>query len=195
MFTPLDSLDVDDVPDVASRAVRRFRLHVVLFTVAAVVGAVLLTSWGVVAVVHSRDHFDREELLSAPQWAIAEDITGASCATPSYQVGTSEVTLLQAAPMSGGLWALHFVIDGNGHPLIVQRHTSDGGSFRSSTSLVPVGGGTQGQIIGPRGATWGEAYVSARATENDELSINVIDTHYDDAGAVTVDLSQVLCQP
>jgi hypothetical protein len=191
----LQALDPGEPPDLVSDAVRRFRVRVVLFTVVAIVGAVALTIWAVTAVLHSRDHFEREDLLSAPQWAVAEDLVGRSCATPTYNVGTIDVTLLQAAPMPGGGWALHLVLDGNGSPLVVERNTSDGGSFASWTTLVPPAGGLQGRVTGQPGVTWGEAYVSAPQSAGDLIAIKVLDPHHEDAGTFTVALDQVLCAP
>lgn len=191
----LQSLDPGEPPDLVKGAVRRFRVRVVLFTVIAIVGAVVVTIWAVTAVLHSRNQFEREDLLSAPQWAIAEDLVGRSCATPTYSVGTASVTLLQAAPMPGGGWALHFVMDGNGRPLVVQRHTADGGSFASWTTFAPLAGGTQGRVTGQPGVTWAEVYVSAPESAGDQIDIKVMDTHFDDAGTFTVALDQVLCKP
>lgn len=189
---PLDlkPLAPADPPDLVHGAVRRFRLHVVLFTTVAIVGAVALTAWGATAIVHARNQAqEREAIISPPQRAIAEDLVGHTCRTPTYAVDGADVTLLQAAPMSGGGWALHFVVDGKGSPLAVQR---DGSPFW--TTLVPVSeAANQGRVSVQPGATWGETYLSFPASAARRFEIQVVDAHLEVAGTFIVDLDEVLC--
>ena len=190
---PIDlrPLDPGEPTDLVKGAVRRFRLRVVLFTVVAIVGAVALTAWGASAVIHSRNQAEaRESIISPPQRAVAEDLVGYTCATPTYALEGIDVTLLQSAPMPGAGWAVHFVVDGNGRPLTSQR---EGGPFW--TTLVLVSAGTQGRVSVQPGATWGETYIAVPAAAGRRFEIQVLDNHLDSAGTFTVDLNDVLCAP
>jgi hypothetical protein len=191
----LQRLDPGEPPELVRGAVRRFRFHVVAFTVLAIVGAVVLTAWGAAAVVDARHRAEeREGIFSPAHRAIAEDLVGRSCETPTYAVGGVDVTLLQMAPMPDGGWAIHFVLDGNGRPLTVQRNYPDGSSYAVWTTLVPVtGGASQGQVSSKPGLTWGETYVALPGSAPKRTEIQLLNTHREVAGSFIVDQDDVLC--
>jgi len=193
----LQSLDPGEPPDLVEGAVRRFRIHVVLFTVLAIVGTAVLVTWGAVTVVHARNRAELREqtLWGEPQRTIM-DLGAFNCETPTYSVGSVYVTLLQSAPMPGGGWALHFVVEGKDGPLTVERTEPDGSSFPRRTTLVPVGSTESlGTVYTQPGATWGETYVAVPASAGDRFGIEVHSSDSETAGTFTVDANAVSCEP
>ena len=191
----LQRLDPGESPDLVKGAVRRFRLRVVLFTVFAVVGAVVLTTWGAAAVVNARKLGELREQTQwgAPQQTIM-DVGAFNCRTPTFTAGPVDVTLLQSAPMPDGGFALHFVVEGTKGPLTVQRDQPDGSSFRRWTTLVPVApGGSSGSVLTQPGAVWGETYVAVPASAGDRFDIQVQDTNLEVAGTFAFDAGAVSC--
>jgi hypothetical protein len=156
--TPLDlrSLDSGEAPDLARRAVRRFRLHVVLFTVLCVVVASVAV--GMVVAWTLKDRPQTRAIGWTPaQTAVLNDLVGI-CRTPTWDFGDLEVGLLDAVRMEGGAYALHFALHG---PVAEQRDTDDGSSYRETTSIMAVDGtgAPIGQAQAQPGATWGEVYL------------------------------------
>jgi hypothetical protein len=168
MMTDLGPLGTDDVPDVASRAVRRFRLHVVLFTVACVLGAAILS--GMVVRWATRDLVQTHATgWTAAQTAVLNDLVGI-CSTPTFTVGGLQVGLLDAAKMSGGGTALHLAVHG---PITDQRSIGDADSAVRSTSFRVAGEQKTWGVMAQPGATWGEAYVQVPTQTGPRVQVMV----------------------
>src|SRR4051812_40987889 len=151
MLTPLESLDVEEVPDVASRAVRRFRLHVVLFTVGCVLTAAAVG--GVVVRWVTKDQIQTQATGWTPaQTAVLNDLVDI-CATPTFDLGNLQVGVLDATTIDGGGTALHLVVNG---PISEQRDDSGGGSSVRTTSFTIADASGVWQVEAQPGATWGE---------------------------------------
>jgi len=193
----LTPLDPGAPPELVRGAIQRFRWRVVLTTVAAIVVAAVGSAWIAVSIVHARNAADvniGSKALPAAQRAIVVSGGGVNCETPTYRVAYARVTLLQAAPIQGGGWALHFVVDGRGHPVAVQRHIPDGESFRRSMTLVPVGAEqTPSQVVAMSGATWGETYLTVPASLGTHFDVQLLDTRLSVMGEFTVDIAAVSC--
>jgi hypothetical protein len=173
---PLDlqRLDPGTPPDLVKGAIRRFRWRVVLITLIAVVAAASVSAWTAREVSHAhREAALRSSLLSAPQTAILTT-GGMNCQTPTYRVGDARVTLLQAAPMPGGGWALHLIVRSSA-PLTQQRQFADGsGSASRFSSLSIVGSASSGgNVMTQPGVKIGEVYLGVPASSGDQLRVQL----------------------
>jgi hypothetical protein len=89
---------------------RRFRWRVVLITVIAVLAAGCVGAWTARDISHAhREAAFQSGLLTTPQMTILTT-GGTNCLTPAYRVGNAAVTVLQAARMPAGGWALHLIV-------------------------------------------------------------------------------------
>jgi hypothetical protein len=104
------------------------------------------------------------------------------------------VTLLQLAPLEGGGWALHLIVEGSA-PLTEERSFGDGsGSASRFTTLSVVGAdGPAGFVLTQPGVEAGETYLSAPASVGDRFRVQLTDTHGATAGSFVVDTSEVSC--
>ncbi len=185
--TPIDlrSLEPDETPEVVTRAMRRFRWRLVLFTVIAIVTAASLTAWGVAAFLRSREIAGRSRQLSAPQLAIYDRMGASSCETPTFRVGGVEIGLLQIAPMPHGGWALHLVAHGDG-PFA-------NGTGRFMAVAARGEGASFAHFAAQAGMTWAEAWVSVPRSAGSPFEVEVRDIHGQVMGAFTVRPSELLC--
>jgi hypothetical protein len=182
---PLDLkvLDPGDPPDVAGRAVRRFRLHVVLSTVVCVVAGSIVA--GALIAWLLKDEPQTEAIGWSPaQTAILNDLVGI-CDTPTYTFGDLEVGLTGAVRMPDGGYALHFLLRG---PVTIQRETDDGGGFRTFTSIIATEGegARVGQVSAQAGATWGEVYVGVPSGVGPDLELLIQGPALDEPQSFTV---------
>jgi len=191
--SPLDLalLDPDDPPDLVRPAVRRFRLRVVLFTVACVLLASTLAGWGVKAYIDHDHRFTIEDAMSPAQIALLMNPEG-NCRTPTYRVGPLEIALLDTAPMSGGRVAMHFMV--HGEQLAEQRDQPNGSSFRSLTVIRSEADASGvGQVsVAPR-ASWGEAFVTAPEPAGQMLPMVITGPSLNRPAYFAVDLASLAC--
>lgn len=185
----LQLLDPGDPPDLVGPAIRRFRVTVVLLTVCAVIATGIVVAAAVVGVVSWQNRGpELSDYLTPTQLAILSG-GGSNCTTPTFPVGGTRVTLLHAVPSAEGGWALHFVVEhGDGKPLAVRTHTSDGGEFISWSSLSAVGAASEnGQVSAGLRWTVGEAYLGVPSSLGDRFDVQLIQQG-DVSGTFTVDL-------
>jgi hypothetical protein len=182
---PLDlqQLDPGTPPDLVRGAMRRFRWRVVLVTVFAVVIAASAGAWTARGISHAhREAAFQSSLLSTPQMTILTT-GGENCLTPTYRVGGSAVTVLQAARMPAGGWALHLIVR-SGAPLTQERQFADGsGSASRFSSLSIVGTSSIGNVVAQPGAKIGEAYLGVPASSGDRLRVQLDNTRSQTVGS------------
>lgn len=185
---PIDlrALEPDDPPDQAARAVRRFRWWVVLTTTTVIV--VVAAAAVAVAGAYFEERRDArmlEEWAAGPQSQTAIQ-GGSNCRTPTYEIGSWDVTILEASGLGESL-VYHLIIDGNGQPLAVQEQAGED-SFRQTVGLTPIGGAQAEvvEIIAKPGWSMGEAYV--RVSSGDEpAQLQLVDSNGKGIGRLTLD--------
>jgi hypothetical protein len=191
---PLDlqRLDPGTPPDLVKGAMRRFRWRVVLVTVIAVVAAASVSAWTARAISHAhRDAALRAGFPTAVQTAILTT-GGMNCQTPTYRVGDAHVTLLQAAPMSGGGWALHLIVRGSG-ALTQERQFADGsGSFTRSSSFSIVGTSSTGNVVAQPGARMGETYIGVPASAGSQFRVQLSNTRSETVGSFELPVAALM---
>jgi len=191
---PLDlqRLDPGTPPDLVKGAIRRFRWRVVLITVIAVVAAASVSAWTAREVSHAhREAALRSSLLSAPQTAILTT-GGMNCQTPTYRVGDARVTLLQAAPMPGGGWALHLIVRSSA-PLTQQRQFADAsGSAPRSSSLSVLGTSSAGNVVAQPGAKMGETYLGVPGTAGGRFQVQLSNTRSETVGSFDLPVASLM---
>jgi hypothetical protein len=183
---PLDlqSLDPGDPPDQARKAVRRFRVHVVLFTVVAVVGASSLTAWAIARTLSDRSTGTVAMQVDPLRGAL---LYGRSCRGSGSTFPDMQIGVLQMARMPGGTLAAHLVVHSDA-PLTEQRDQPDGSSFARFTSIASTAGGANvANVEAAPGATWGDAYVEIPAGLGPAIEMKVIDGDLQVSHRFTID--------
>jgi hypothetical protein len=183
MLPDLEPLGTEDVPDVAARAIRRFRFHVVVFTVLCVIGAAVMT--GMVVGWATKDSLQTEATgWNAAQTAVLNDLVGV-CTTPTFTFGQLRVGVLDAVKMEGGGTAFHLVVNG---PIAEQRVDPSGSAVRT-TSFGVVGGSNVAPVNVQPGATWGEAYVEVPVADAARAALTISGPALPRSESFTIDTS------
>lgn len=187
----LQRLDPGTPPDLVTAAMRRFRWRVVLITVIAVVAAASLGAWTARAISHAhREAAFRAGFPTAVQTAILTT-GGMNCQTPTYRVGDAHVTVLQAAPMSGGGWALHLIVRSSA-PLSQERRIEGGGSASRSSSLSIPGTSSAGNVVAQPGARMGETYLGAPASAGGRFEVQLNNSRSETVGSFELSVASLM---
>lgn len=197
--TPLDlyRLDPGAPPDLVKGAMKKFRWRAVIFALAAIVACASVA--GGIAYFGTHYDFTAKSTNLARQLPTTERAIiyggGRNCTTPTYRVGSVNVTLLQIAPLGDG-WALHVIVDAGDTPVTVQRTSSDISAPRSMF-ISPVDAGT-GPATGQTflaytqaGWTTAELYVAVPAGLGDRFDMRLTGTRGEELGIFTIDLDEL----
>jgi hypothetical protein len=135
----------------------------------------------------------QRSFLSPAQTAILTT-GGTNCDTPTYIFGETDVTLLQLAPLDGGGWALHLIVEGSA-PLTEERPFGDDSGSASRFTTLSVEGSDlpAGSVLTQPGVKVGEVYLTAPASVGDRFTVQLTDTHASIVGSFMVDSAALSC--